>query len=204
MTPERWNQLMGRWHAPQSDAEFSKLKAAYSEAHRHYHTEQHIDECLAQLDEVLELVRVPEEVELALWYHDAIYLPRSSTNELDSADLASNFLRSVGAPEDRCDRVYKYILATQHIGEALSGDAAFVVDIDVSILGRGPEEYDVYEQAIRKEYRWVPGLIYRRKRIAVLESFPNRPALYGSAYLRDRYEQQARENLQRAIASLRK
>jgi predicted metal-dependent HD superfamily phosphohydrolase len=195
---------MHRWRAPKSETEFSKLKSAYSEPHRHYHTEHHIDECLAQLDEVLELLRVPEEVEIALWYHDAIYKPRSSTNELDSAEWASDFLRSIGVPEDRCERVNGYILATHHTGEGLSGDVALVVDIDVSILGRDPEEYDVYEQAIRKEYRWVPGVIYRRKRIEVLESFLNRPALYGSEYFRGRYEQQARDNLKRAIASLRK
>lgn len=195
---------MARWHGPESDPEFFKLKSAYSEPHRYYHTEHHIDDCLARLDAVRELVQVPEEVELALWFHDAIYKPTSSTNELDSADWAASFLRSIGAPEERCERLHGYILATKHTGETLSGDAALVVDIDVSILGRDPDEYDVYEQAIRKEYRWVPAPVYRRKRIEILESFLDRPALYGSAYFRDRYEQQARGNLQRAIRMLRK
>lgn len=195
---------MRRWQAPESDTVFAKLKSAYSEPHRHYHTEQHIDDCLERLDEVSELVHVPEDVELALWFHDAIYKPTSSTNEANSAEWASSFLISLGTSDDRCQRVCSYILATKHTGESLSGDAAFVVDIDVSILGRNPVEYDVYEQAIRKEYRWVPTPIYRRKRIKLLESFLDRPALYGSEYFRSRYEKQARDNLQRAIAALRK
>ena len=204
MTPARWHKLMKRWNAPDSDAEFARLKSAYSEPHRHYHTEHHIDDCLVRLDEALELVRAPEDVELALYYHDAIYKPTSSTNELESADWASSFLRSIGAPDDRCERVHSYIMATKHTGEMLSGDAAIVVDVDVSILGRDPDEYDVYERAIRKEYRWVPSRIYRRKRIEILQSFLDRPALYASERFRSRYEQQARDNLQRAIAMLRR
>jgi predicted metal-dependent HD superfamily phosphohydrolase len=141
---------------------------------------------------------------LALWFHDAIYKPTSSTNERDSADWAVRFLASVGVPNDKRERVCGYIIATKHTGEELRGDASIVVDIDVSILGRDSGEYDVYEAAIRKEYHWVPWLIYRRKRIEILESFLNRETLYGSEHFRSRYEQQARKNLQRAIDRLRK
>ena len=195
---------MSKWGAPNSDSEFDGLRSAYSEPHRHYHTEHHIDACLAQFDEVTDLARAPEEVEAALWYHDAVYKTASSTNELDSADWAVRFLRSIGASEDQCQRVHQHIMATKHTGESLVGDTAIVVDIDVSILGSRPDEYDVYELAIRKEYRWVPWPIFRRKRIEILESFLERGELYETEYFRSRYEAQARSNLQRAISQLRR
>jgi predicted metal-dependent HD superfamily phosphohydrolase len=183
---------------------YSELLSAYSEPHRHYHTVQHIDDCLAQFDEAAFLTHAPEEVELALWFHDAIYKPTSWANERKSADWATSFLESVGVGQDRRDRVRQHIMATQHLAESPSDDAAVVVDIDLSILGRDADTYDRYEQAIREEYRWVPGPIYRRKRIEVLEPFLGRQAIYGSEYFRSRYEQAARQNLKRAVERLRK
>jgi predicted metal-dependent HD superfamily phosphohydrolase len=133
---------------------------AYSEPHRHYHTGEHIADCLGQLDIAGDLPTVPEEVELALWFHDAIYRPTSSKNELRSAKWAQRFLGSVGADETKSRRVFDHIVATQHGAVSLSDDTAVVVDIDLSILGRETSEYDVYERAIREEYKWVPGPIY--------------------------------------------
>ena len=196
MDSARWHQLMTQWGAPESDDVYSKLVEAYSEPHRRYHTVEHLDDCLARLDQAASIAKAAEEVELALWFHDAVYQLASSNNELRSAEWAASFLRSVGAAGDRSDRVYEYILATRHDADSLSGDAALVVDIDLSILGRDHDEFEAYERAIREEYRWVPGPIYRRKRIEILQSFLDRPAVFGTEFFRERYESQARENLQ--------
>jgi predicted metal-dependent HD superfamily phosphohydrolase len=194
---------MHQWRSPPNDDVYSKLLAAYSESHRHYHTAHHIDDCLARFDEASSIASMPKEVEIALWFHDAIYRPISSTNELRSADWAVSFLQSIGATDDECDRVHRYVLVTKHAAESVAGDAALVVDIDLSILGRGPDLYDDFERAIREEYKWVPGRIYRRKRIEILRSILDRSAVYETEHFRTRYERQARENLHRAIHSLR-
>ena len=49
---------------------YDALLARYSEPRRRYHTLQHLAECFAAFD-----------VELALWFHDAIYNTRRSDNE---------------------------------------------------------------------------------------------------------------------------
>lgn len=139
MSPVRWHKLMSQWQAPDSDSVLSELMSAYSEPHRHYHTAHHIDDCLARLDESAFLAEAPEEVELALWFHDAIYTPALPANERRSADWATRFLESIGAPERKRIRVRDCIMATRHTAEASSGDAAIVVDIDLSILGREPD-----------------------------------------------------------------
>ena len=199
MDQDRWRRLMQRWSAPPSDQVYTALTSAYSESHRHYHTGRHIADCLAQLDSAGELATEPEEVELALWFHDAVYRPTSSKNELRSAEWAQRFLDSVGADATRSQRVFDHILATQHAAGSLSGDTALVVDIDLSILGREPAEYDIYERAIREEYRWVPGPIYRKKRAEILESFLARSVIYETRYFRETCEARARSNLRRAI-----
>ena len=57
------------------------LLARYSEPHRRYHTLQHLAECFAAFDEIADLAQHPADVELALWFHDAIYDTRRSDNE---------------------------------------------------------------------------------------------------------------------------
>jgi predicted metal-dependent HD superfamily phosphohydrolase len=202
MNQFRWRQLMSQWQAPENGDVYASLEAAYSEAARHYHTGEHIDDCLTQLDIVVDLAAAPEEIELALWFHDAVYRPTSSRNEEKSAVWAQRFLHSFGADESKCRRVCEHILATRHGADSLTGDTAIVVDIDLSILGRAPSEYDVYEQAIREEYKWVPGPIYRKKRVEILESFLAKPSIYFTGQFRERFETLARKNLRRAVAGL--
>lgn len=193
---------MQRWGAPRSDELHADLLAAYSEPHRRYHDVRHIEDCLQQFDGAAALAAWPEEVELALWFHDAVYKASSSRNEERSAEWAAKFLRTTGVAHERCERVRELVLATRHAPGALSGDAALLVDVDLSILGRAPEEYAAFEAAIREEYAWVPGPIYRAKRSAILQSFLDRPALYGTQHFAERFERAARVNLRWAIERL--
>jgi predicted metal-dependent HD superfamily phosphohydrolase len=195
---------MASFGASGNDNTYADLLAAYSEPHRCYHTTAHVDDCLTQLDRAAGIAEIPHEVEFALWFHDAIYKPASSKNEAESAEWARVCLRSIGAREDRQARICSYIMATKHDAEPDGGDATVVVDIDLSILGREAEDYDLFEERIREEYKWVPGSLYRRKRIEVLESFLKRRSIYGSKHFRDLYENPARRNLERAIRGLKR
>jgi predicted metal-dependent HD superfamily phosphohydrolase len=95
-------------------------------------------------------------------------------------------------------------MATRHEALATMPDAQFVVDIDLSILGATEEAYSRFEENVRKEYRWVPSMIFRRKRAEILQSFLARPTIYSTKPFQARYEAQARRNLESAVAALRK
>ena len=70
----QWNQMWVRWDVAAPDTTvFERLIAAYSEPHRKYHTLQHLNECFTKLEELRTETRHPEEVEFALWFHDAVY-----------------------------------------------------------------------------------------------------------------------------------
>lgn len=176
-----------------------QLLARYAEPHRAYHTQQHLRECLELFDANLELAEFPAEVELALWFHDAIYDVRASDNEARSADWAASALSSADASPASIVRVNALILATRHTSVPTGNDERLLVDIDLSILGAPTERFGEYDAQIRQEYRHVPGLIYRFKRKAILRSFLERPRIYSTDALHERFEQRARANLARAI-----
>jgi len=69
----------------------------------------------------------------------------------------------------------------------------------MSAMGLG-SSIDCYN--VRKEYKVVPALIYRKKRKELLKSFLNSPSIYNSGYFKDKYERAARQNITRAIAVL--
>jgi predicted metal-dependent HD superfamily phosphohydrolase len=181
---------------------YEALQGAYSEVHRHYHTVRHLDHCLSELDGARKLAADPAEVEIALWFHDAIYNPHAANNEEASADWAERFLGSHAVHAARMERVRGHILATRHASPVTSPDSQLVIDVDLAILGADLDTYREFEVNVRREYSWVPGPIFRRKRTDILQSFLDRPTLYHTSYFRDRYESAARSNLAVAIAAL--
>jgi predicted metal-dependent HD superfamily phosphohydrolase len=191
--------MKGLGFAPHAET-YARIEAAYAEPHRHYHTAAHIGACLNELDGAADCARFVFEVEAALWFHDAIYDPRSPDNERRSADWAAEFLAEAGAPAAVSARVQEHVMATRHASEPALRDSALVVDIDLSILGQASAVYGEFERNVREEYRWVPGSLYRRRRCEILQSFLDREHIYALPHFRARYETQARANLEAAIA----
>ena len=200
----RWRDLwqrLGAHTAPEPF--FAELVRFYAQSHRAYHTFAHIQDGLLHFDQTRDLAERADEVELAWWCHDAIYDPRLADNEVQSAGWAGTILSAGHVAAAVVARVQALIRATQHHTLPDQPDAALLVDIDLSILGRAPAEFDRYNAAIRQEYLWVPAATYRAARAQVLESFLARTAIYHTPWFHDRYEAQAKDNLARAIGQLR-
>ena len=181
---------------------FGQLAAAYAEPARAYHTAEHIEDCLTQLDQSQSVAQHPDEVEAAIWFHDAVYLPGSPDNEDRSAHLARTTLVVSGVPAERADRIAELILATRHVAIPIDAGAALLCDIDLSILGRPPDAFAEFERRIQREYAWVPEPMYRSARSEILRGFLGRRSIYQTDEFRGRYEGQARQNLDRLITQL--
>jgi predicted metal-dependent HD superfamily phosphohydrolase len=181
---------------------YNQLVAAYSEEHRQYHTLQHLRECLAHLDAAASLALHPAEVELALWFHDAVYDPLRSDNEERSAEWAWRSILAAGCAEDLAQRVQALVLATKGHSASEDADTRLLLDIDLAILGAAPARFDEYERQIRAEYAHVTEAEYRFGRAEVLAAFLGRPRVYLTAAFHDALEHRARENLGRTLASL--
>ena len=158
-----------------------QLLAAYREPQRKYHSLQHLAECLALFQEHLDLAEQPGEVQIALWFHDAVYDVKASDNEQKSADWAACSLSEAGVAQARIDRVVQLIMAPRHSVLPEIRDQQLLVDIDLAILGSSRERFLEYEQQIGEEYSWVPEVLFRHKRRAVLEEFMARRPIYNTA-----------------------
>jgi predicted metal-dependent HD superfamily phosphohydrolase len=196
----RWNRACAAIGVQPQERKYRRVCRAWRSMGRHYHTLDHLDACLRELDDAWQLAERPAEVELALWFHDAVYRTWRKDNEARSAGLAARCLGA--APADCVERIRRMILATVHSAEALQGDVALVVDVDLSILGQPADSYAAFERAIRREYWWVPRARYVAGRGGILKSFLQRETIYRHARFREKYEQPARANLERALEQL--
>ena len=195
-----WNKMWERFNVSGPDtAVFERLIAAYSEPHRKYHTLQHLDECFAKLGELRTEASHPEEVEFALWFHDAIYDTKRQDNEAKSAEWARAVARAQSLPPDVAERIVRLIMVTRHDAEPQEPDEKVLVDVDLSILGAPPERFAEYEAQVREEYAWVPGIVFRAKRREILQRFLARPAIFNMPKFVEAYEVQARANLGRSL-----
>ena len=184
------------------EALFTRLVKCYSEPHRKYHTMRHLKECFTHLESVRSFAERHREVELALWFHDAIYNTRRKDNEERSAQWAHDSALAAGLVDDQANRIYQLVMATIHDAVPVGTDAAVLVDIDLAILGSDEARFDEYELQVREEYSWVPGPLYRAGRRKILQEFASRESIYTTEYFRGKYEAQARNNIARSLVML--
>jgi predicted metal-dependent HD superfamily phosphohydrolase len=205
-TPEVFDALWHRCGCEGTGTHWQeRIKACYEGSpFRHYHNWRHLTECLVELDKAKP--HFPKcdlnAIEMALWFHDAVYEPRAKDNEEKSAEGATHVLREGKASEALIEKVSSLILATKTHPHQADPDTALLLDIDLSILGQPPNRYRTYEDAIRSEYEWVPFAIFAHERRKILARFFERESIYLTPYFRDRYEAKARVNLRAALEGL--
>ena len=189
------------------EALWQDIATHYNEPQRAYHTLRHIQQLFKQFKQINHNLHEPHIIALALFYHDVIYDPRRSDNELKSAEYAVAALEQYLSAE-QCQHIYALIMITTNhqidksADEDKISDAAYLLDMDLSILGMPWSEYQVYAQAVRQEYRHIANEDYRTGRIAVLQKLLAHPVLYLTAYYHNYFEVQARDNIKREISLL--
>ncbi|MBV8878807.1 MAG: hypothetical protein JO332_02475 [Planctomycetaceae bacterium] len=201
---EQWRRF---WKAAgaKGDASgpWSDLSARYSEPHRAYHTLRHIAHCLEEFEPVRAEAKDPVAVEMAVWYHDAIYDTHRRDNEERSAVLAEGTATGAGLGPGLARRVGELIRVSTHKKSAAEPDARLFADIDLAILGQTPERFAEYERQVRQEYAWVAEPDFRIGRSKILETFLDRFSIYMTPVFQDKYEKQARLNLTASILVLK-
>ena len=200
---DRFVSLLQRMGATQVPSRLADdLVAAWSSPGRAYHDVRHLEDCLAQVDALPLDARTRDLIEVALWFHDAVYDPRSSDSEERSARWASEALTAAGIPAPVGADVARLVRLTRDHAPVPDEAGRFLLDIDLSILGRPVEVFDAYHRRIRTEYAWVPEHAYRLGRGRILADLLRRDPLYQTELYQRQFETTARANLRRALAAL--
>ncbi len=192
------------------------IEAAYAVPPRAYHDFGHVREVLRHYDAVAAgpgWVQ-PDEVRLAVLYHDAIYEPGRKDNEARSAAFAvadiARWLPDAGVDAGRVAALIE--LTARHGGfspadfgkTAVADDTCHFLDCDMAILGAEPAVFDAYDRAIAAEYRGhVPDWLFRINRRRFLKALLARPRIFLSGFFHERLDAQARANLRRAVTTKR-
>jgi predicted metal-dependent HD superfamily phosphohydrolase len=101
------------------------------------------------------------------------------------------------------ETVVELVMATKSHEVSVDTEAGLMVDVDLSILGRDEKRFREYEQQIRREYEWVPETVFASKRVDILHRFLARERIFATEWFRNKYERQARQNLEAAISKLK-
>jgi predicted metal-dependent HD superfamily phosphohydrolase len=220
---DEFYKLMNIWNPQNYDYEdtinsFKDVIERYNEKHRFYHDLAHIDMSLNELrkkhlwqfGESYKLEEGQDHIlYVAILLHDVIYNPMQNDKE--------NVLQSIEyARHPTCPRfgLFRYYDAekvcelikvtdhSRHYSKQLTSEQQLMQDLDLVIFGQTEPIFNQYDENIRKEYWWVPPLIYADERKKILKKFLSRKFIYQTSRMREKYEEKARENLERAIKRL--
>jgi predicted metal-dependent HD superfamily phosphohydrolase len=128
---------------------------------------------------------------------------KAKDNEERSTDYAVMSLTKLKIPSTTVERVRRLILSTKtHHHYLLILTIKFFWIQTWQSLVHLKWEYQVYAQAIRKEYSWLGSELYRTGRQQVLLKFLQRDRIYFTNQMFVKLEQRARENMQAELAIL--
>ena len=197
-----WQRNLIAGAVDDSRAIHQRLLDGYGETHRHYHTLDHIEHCLAMFDLCRHLVGRPDALELAIWFHDIILQPGRHDNEARSADYYLEL--SAGAhPQETRQLVHGLIMATLHNGDSIDDDdGIYMVDIDLSSFGLPWQDFLRDSRAIRAENPQLSDSQYFLNQTGFQRSLLARPRFFHSDFFYQRLEKQARANLARYFEHL--
>lgn len=206
MEPSEYYQICLQLLSPTAVTAWPAIKKAYEG--RAYHNLNHLQEMINNFPEGSSF-RLPKSRRAALFgialiYHDIIYRAGRKDNEKRSADQAEAALLLVGASKEDADYCRRLIMATkthQPDGPEID-DQCLLIDLDLAVLARVPEGYNLYAQAVRKEFSLYPDFLYRPGRRKALQHFLKQDFIYHTSEFRKRFEESARGNLARELSLL--
>lgn len=195
--------LRSRWAArfPALETIGGQLVSRYADPSRVYHDVRHLRAVLEAVDLLQDEGADREAVELAAWFHDAVYDVQQTENEAASATLAEMMLAPYADDAKRAEVVRLVLLTRDHAVTDGDPNGAVLCDADLAVLAGGREDYGAYLARVRAEYAHVGDADFLAGRAAVLRGLLALPSLFHTAVGLAQWEGPARANLTRELRS---
>jgi predicted metal-dependent HD superfamily phosphohydrolase len=196
-----WARCRSDGSADGADRVFATLYRYYSQRSRHYHTPEHIQHCLQQFDLAADQMDDPEAVEMALWFHDAVYDVEAKDNEARSADLFADLVRDAVSEAFR-RKVRDLIMITTHRQLPKTRDERFIVDVDLSSFGLPWADFVRDSSAVRAEFGDIADEEFYARQREFMQRLLARDTFCFTDFFRARHEATARDNIRRTIEAI--
>lgn len=176
------------------------LEKAYSKKSRHYHNLTHLKEMIESFELYRDKLQNPNEILFSIFYHDFVYSASKKDNELKSAEYSLAILsENVNLNKQL---VFDAICATQQHQHNVIEDINWLIDFDLKILAKDWDDYKIYFEQIRKEYRIYPDFLYKPGRAKALKHFLKNEFIFQTDEFRNLYEGKAKTNIEKEIKLL--
>ncbi|MGI9582310.1 HD domain-containing protein [Chryseobacterium sp. RRHN12] len=181
---------------------WNEIETRYSEKSRYYHNLLHLENMFRELDDVKGNISGFTAISFSVFYHDIIYDVTSKSNEEKSAAAAEKRLTELHVNKDDISVISEQIIATKSHQLSVHNDTNYLLDADLSVLGKDFKTYMEYTRNIRKEYSVYPDFLYKPGRKKVLKHFLELESIFKTEYFKEKYEAQAKENIEAELRLL--
>lgn len=194
------------------DTYFQIIQLAHyqlNEPGRYYHNLEHTHQVMEACRDITRIQQLPLALLLAAKWHDVIYVPGSTTNEVASAEHLKWCLnRQHSVPQEYADaypQARRLILATSidnHLGSIEYDDPLVAVLLDADLAAFAVNHYDHFyaiQVSILLEAGLTDSVENLEKSAAFLSQFLAKPSIYRTEYALSEWEHKANRNIKTFI-----
>ncbi len=166
-------QLLDKWNIK---CDINTVLSMWNESHRSYHSLNHLNDLISQINENKSKFseKEYEKLMLSAIFHDIVYDPSSSTNEENSAEFLMECV--VDKSNEDILEVRQMILDTKTHNSTTNLSESFN-NYDMNIVERDFDQLLDWEKGISEEFSVYPKEQYKEGRLKFLESlldkYPN-------------------------------
>ena len=176
----------------------------YTKKWKFYHNLNHVYSFVNLFEKYNKFINnYKNEFLISIYFHDIIYIPSRNDNEEESINMFNKFYNEVKPNNLNKEKVIEFIAETKN--HSLSKDYDFELDLflDMDMQIVSDENWEDYENKIRKEYCFVDETEYKNKRRQFLESLVNKNRIFRTQIFYDTYEQIAKNNITNILNKLK-
>ena len=176
----------------------------YTKKWKFYHNLNHVYSFVNLFEKYNKFIKnYKNEFLISIYFHDIIYIPSRNDNEEESINMFNKFYNEVKPNNLNKEKVIEFIAETKN--HSLSKDYDFELDLflDMDMQIVSDENWEDYENKIRKEYCFVDETEYKNKRRQFLQSLVNKNRIFRTQIFYDTYEQIAKNNITNIINKLK-
>jgi predicted metal-dependent HD superfamily phosphohydrolase len=199
-------------HVPLPASVLHGIRRRMSAPRRHYHNLAHLADMWRQHQTrargQLRTSRMERLIASAIVFHDSIYDTHRDDNEAASAALWQRFARgSRRLPRELIQQVCTAIESTAHHTDAVAGSARrdwvkWVVDLDLSPMGRSRHRVQANRAHLRSECPYLPAAAWEERLERFFTALQGRDRIFQSPYLAAVLEANVRLYVSDTLATL--